>query len=303
MVQTQPISERIGRLIKDRSALSRLIVINTAIWLVINLLRVAAYLFQTPASPLEVLWISNIQEWLAVPAGFNLWISKPWTPFTYMFLHIDFWHLFFNMLWLYWFGKIFLEFLSNRKLVIVYILGGLSGALVFMLAFNFFPAFETSLGHALALGASASVLAIVIATVTMVPEYTVNLMFIGQLKIKYIALFTIALDVFMLRSSNAGGHFAHLGGAIAGLLYILAIRSKLLSDVPRFPGFKLFKRFRRRKFKTVHTSSRPLTDDEYNARKVQSQKRIDGILDKIAKSGYKSLSEEEKEFLFKFSNK
>jgi membrane associated rhomboid family serine protease len=303
MMHTQTFSERIGIFIKDRSALSRLIVINTGVWIGINLIRVVAYLFQTPDSPLETLWVANIQNWLAVPAGFDLWISKPWTLFTYMFLHIDFWHLFFNMLWLYWFGKIFLEFLSNRKLVIVYILGGLFGGIVFMLAFNFFPAFENSLGHALALGASASVLGIVVATVTMVPDYTVNLMFIGPLKIKYIALITIIIDVFMLRSGNAGGHFAHLGGALAGLMYILAIRSNLFKGMPQFPWFNNFRSFRKTKFKTVHSSSRPLTDDEYNAQKAQKQKRIDGILDKIAKSGYKSLSEEEKEFLFKFSNK
>ena len=303
MSQTQPISDRIGRFIRDRSALSRLIVINSAIWLVINLIRVAAYLFQTPNTPLEDTWLLKIQEWLAVPAGFDLWISKPWTPVTYMFLHIDFWHLFFNMLWLYWFGKIFLEFLSNRKLWTVYIIGGLAGALSFMLAFNFFPAFETSLGYALALGASASVLAIVVATAMMVPDYTVNLILVGQVKIKYIALITIVLDVFMLRSGNAGGHFAHLGGAIAGMLYILAIRSKVMTGLPWISKLRINWKFRRSRLKTVHTSSRPLTDEEYNARRVQNQKRIDGILDKIAKSGYKSLTEEEKEILFKFSNK
>jgi membrane associated rhomboid family serine protease len=303
MIQTQPISSSIGRFIKVRSALSRLVVINVAVWLGINLIRVVAYLFQTPDTPLEEIWILNIQQWLAVPAGFNLWISKPWTPFTYMFLHIDFWHLFFNMLWLYWFGKIFLEFLSNGKMIVVYIIGGIAGAIIFMLAFNFFPAFSASLGSASALGASASVLAIVVATSMMVPEYTVNLLFVGQVKIKYIALITIALDIFMLRSSNAGGHFAHLGGALAGLLYILAIRSKLITGYFNLVNSKVFRKFRKSKFKTVYTSPKPLTDEEYNVLKARHQKRIDGILDKIAKSGYKSLTEDEKEFLFKFSNK
>jgi membrane associated rhomboid family serine protease len=303
MIQTQSVSERIGSFIKDRSALSRLIVLNVAIWLAINLIRVIAFLFQTPGNQLEDIWLINIQKWLAVPAGFALWISKPWTPFTYMFLHIDFWHLFFNMIWLYWFGKIFLEFLSDRRMIAVYIIGGLSGALSFMLAFNFFPAFTASLGYALALGASASVLAIVVATSMMVPEYVVNLLFIGKVKIKYIALITIALDVFMLRSSNAGGHFAHLGGAVAGLLYILAMRSKVISGLFRFSDNKVFGMFRKSKIKTVYTSSKPLSDEDYNASKARNQKRIDGILDKIAKSGYKSLTEEEKEFLFKFSNK
>jgi hypothetical protein len=123
------------------------------------------------------------------------------------------------------------------------------------------------------------------------------------LKIKYIALITIVLDVFMLRSGNAGGHFAHLGGALAGLMYIMAIRSNLFKGMSRSTWFNSFRPFRKSRLKTVHSSSRPLTDEEYNAQKVQRQKIIDGILDKIAKSGYKSLSEEEKEILFKFSNK
>ncbi len=304
MFQTQPLTEHFSRFIKDKSVLTRLILINVGVWLVINLLLVVASLYQTQGNPVEKIWLESIQQWLAVPARFDLWISKPWTIFTYMFLHIEFWHLFFNMLWLYWFGKIFLEFLNGGRLLSVYLIGGIFGALTFMLAYNIFPAFSSSLHAAIALGASASVLAIIVSTSVMVPDYTVNLLFIGPVKIRYIALVTILLDVFMIRSSNPGGHFAHLGGASAGLIYILLMRSRLFPSFPHLISrFNFRKKYGRRHFKTVYSTSKPLTDDEYNIRKAQNQKKIDLILDKVAKSGYKSLSEAEKEFLFKFSNK
>jgi membrane associated rhomboid family serine protease len=272
--------------------------LNVAIWLVINLLRVIGFLFQTPGNPVESIWMQAVESWFSVPASWDLLMEKPWTIMTYMILHMDFWHLFFNLLWLYWFGKIFLEFMNERKFVLIYILGGISGALLFILAFNFFPVFSQSLGRAVLLGASASVIAIVIATVVMVPNYTIHLLFFGSVKIKYIALAMIILDIFMLRSDNSGGHFAHLGGAIAGLCYVVAERKGMGKILP---DFKM--KFRRKKVKKVYSSGKPLTDEEYNLIRAQNQKKIDGILDKIAKSGYKSLSEEEKEFLFKFSNK
>jgi len=296
--QTQPIGERIGKFFRDPSILPRIILANIAVWLIVNLLRVIGFLFQTPENPVESAWMQAIESWFSVPASWELLMQKPWTILTYMILHMDFWHLFFNLLWLYWFGKIFLEFMKERKLLIIYILGGISGALLFILAFNFFPVFSQSLGRAVLLGASASVIAIVVATVVMVPNYTIQLLFLGTVKIKYIALAMIILDIFMLRSDNSGGHFAHLGGAIAGLCYILADRKGLTLIIPQF---KL--NLRRKKVKKVYSTGKPLTDEEYNRIRSQNQKKIDGILDKIAKSGYKSLSEAEKEFLFKFSNK
>ncbi|MBK7211903.1 MAG: rhomboid family intramembrane serine protease [Bacteroidales bacterium] len=303
MYQTQSIGERISAFIKDPGILPRLILINVGVWLLINLSRVIAFLFQTSAFPAENILLLNLQNWLAVPAAFDSWIRQPWTLLTYMFVHFDFWHLFFNLLWLYWFGKIFLEFQKGYQLLRVYIFGGIIGGLVFMLSFNTFPAFAAVIGEASAIGASASVLAIVVATAFLVPDYVINLMFIGQVKIKYIAMITLALDIFMLRSGNAGGHFAHLGGAIAGTIFALMIKNRILEGV-KFPSFSFNKgRKSKTKFKTVHNSGKPLTDEEYNQMKVANQKKIDSILDKIAKSGYKSLTEAEKEFLFKYSNK
>ncbi len=303
MFQSVPLGDRIRIFLRDHSSLNRLILVNILVWFIINLLRVFLFLFQTAENPIETEWILAIEKWLAVPAGLDQWLSKPWTVITYMFLHLDFWHLLVNMLWLYWFGKIFLEFMNGRRLLFVYLFGGILGALTFMAAFNVFPVFSQSLGVAVAIGASASVLAVVIATSTLVPNYAINLLFIGQVKIKYIALFMIIMDVFMLRSSNAGGHFAHLGGALAGVIYILAVPSGNFAFSDRIRSFLRKTGLSKRKIKPVYKSGKPLSDEEYNAMKALSQKKIDVILDKIAKSGYKSLTEEEKEFLFKFSNK
>jgi hypothetical protein len=213
------------------------------------------------------------------------------------------------MLWLYWFGKIFLEFLKSRQLLLIYLLGGISGGLLYMLFYNIFPVFEKSLNLSYALGASASVMAIVTAISFYVPGYSIHLLFIGKIRIFYIALFLFVLDFFMIKSENAGGHIAHIGGALFGLSYILASRKGM-----NFSGIfgtsrlkKFFRRLRRGKLKaeynnTSTTSGRPLSDDDYNIRKAQRQKIIDDILDKISKSGYESLTFEEKEILFKSSN-
>jgi len=152
------------------------------------------------------------------------------------------------------------------------------------------------------IGASASVLAITVATAVLVPDYTVNLMFIGPVKIKYIAIFTIILDVLMIRSGNAGGHFAHIGGAISGALFILFIRKDIARRIGLFRlGSIIGNPFKRKPLHTVHRKGRPLSDEEYNKQKVVKQKKIDHILDKISRSGYTSLSAEEKEILFNSS--
>jgi hypothetical protein len=223
-----------------------------------------------------------------------------------MFLHYDFFHILFNMLWLYWFGKIFLEYLNAKKLYAVYLLGGLSGGLVYILAFNIFPAFSESVKESVALGASAAVLAIVMAISFHVPNYRLYLMFIGPVKLKFIALATILIDILSIPSNNAGGHLAHIGGAIFGIVFALGLnRGK-----GRSGGFNrimksLFARFRRKpKMRVEYTrTGRTETDMEYNARKAEEQKDIDRILDKISRGGYGALSKEEKDLLFRSSKK
>jgi hypothetical protein len=207
------------------------------------------------------------------------------------------------MLWLYSFGRIFLEYLDQRKLVAVYLLGGISGAIVYILSFNVFPAFTGVVADSVAIGASASVMAVVIAIATYVPDYTVQLFLLGRIKIKYLALGIFVLTSIMDFSVNSGGKLAHIGGALFGYLYILNLRSG--RDIGK--GFNsiidffatIFKP--RKKLKVTH--KKVANEFEYNRIKVEHQKRINQILDKISKGGYDSLTKEEKEALFNESQK
>lgn len=308
MYQQTSFIDKLKSFFGSSSALPKLILINVAIWVMIRFLGVFAFLFSSPETDSLLPLFSFVTQWLAVPADLGSLLLKPWTVFSYMFLHIDFFHILFNMLWLFWFGQIFLQYLNNRQLVFTYITGGLAGAFLFILFYNIFPAFESALPAALALGASASVLAIVVAIAFYVPNYTIHLLFVGPVKIKYVALFTIVIDFFMIRSGNAGGHIAHLGGAALGFLYIRLFSNGLdLSASFSMKKFaRLFGVFQTRKnkpFRNVYTSDKPLTDEEYNYQKVEKQKKIDSILEKIKRSGYDSLSKEEKDLLFSSSRK
>ncbi len=292
------IYDEIKKSFKSGSSLIKLIYINLAVFLAVKIIGVIFFL-------LSINPTFSIVNWFAVPADIGNLMYKPWTVFTYMFLHQDFIHILFNMLWLYWFGLIFLRYFDDKKLLSVYLVGGLFGAALFILTFNIFPAFQQVLPLSIALGASASVIAIVIATSVYAPNYTINLMFIGPVKLKYIALVTIILDVLSIASSNAGGHIAHLGGALFGYLYIMQFKKgkNMTKGFDRFMD-KIFSFFKpRQKFKVSY--KKPMTDMErdieYNKAKAASQKDLDKILDKIAKSGYDSLSKKEKEILFKNS--
>jgi membrane associated rhomboid family serine protease len=302
MNYNQSASERLRSLAQMRPALTYLILVNIAVWFGLEIVKLAGLLSNPAGTNGEELWTEVVLSWIGVPASVQNLMLKPWTIITYMFVQKDFWHLFFNMIWLFWFGKIFMEFMPGRKIYTVYFIGGISGALAFILAYNTFPVFNDSIHISTTIGASASVLAITIATAVLVPDYTVNFMFIGPVKIKYIAGFTVILDVLMIRSGNAGGHFAHIGGAISGVLYILFIRNNIAHRIG-FSNIKslLINTFSRKQLHKVHSKGRPLSDEEYNLQKAAKQKKIDHILDKISRSGYSSLSAEEKDILFNSS--
>ncbi len=207
------------------------------------------------------------------------------------------------MLWLYWFGQIFLGYFSQKNLVGVYILGGLAGGLIYILAFNTLSVFAEVLPMSVALGASASVLAIVIAVSTLKPNHSIYLLFLGEVKLKYLALFTVLLDIISIPVSNAGGHIAHLGGALFGFIYANAyMRGYDLSrPVLWIMNLSDFKQKPKSKMKVNYRNT---SDDlEYNRRKVEQHADLNSILDKIGKTGYDSLSKEEKETLFKFKDK
>jgi len=283
---------------KQGTYLTQLIYINLAVFVLVNLISVFYFMAGFPAYEAPIL------SWLALPADASELLWKPWTLLSYMFLHEAFMHVLFNMLWLYWFGRIFLQYLDQKQLLSVYLLGGISGGLFYVIIYNLFPVFADSVPFSFALGASASVMAIVFAVSFYVPNYEVHLFFIGKVKLKFIALFSIVLDLLSIPNGNAGGHIAHIGGALFGLWFITEYKKgKLLTKgferiLDSF--FNLFKRQPKMKVSYKKTGN---VDYDYQKNKADQQALMDKILEKISKSGYSSLSKEEKELLFKMSNK
>ncbi len=279
------------------SSLNKLIYINIAVFIAITAVSIIAFLVSNS------LITTGAINLLSVPSSFGKLLLRPWTVITYMFTHKDIWHILFNMLWLYWFGTIFLEYLDQRKLVAVYIMGGLSGALLYVLSFNIFPAFKEVVAESVAIGASASVMAIVIAVAAYVPNYTINMLFIGRIKIIYVALVIFVLTSAVDFSVNSGGKLAHIGGALSGYLYTVNIKKgrdtgKWINKIIDF-FVTLLKP--RKKLKVTH--KKPKSEYEYNRIKTEHQARINMILDKISKGGYDSLTREEKDTLFNESQK
>lgn len=276
--------------------LTKLIYINISVFVLIKFFGVFAFLMQTNT------W--DIINWFALPAEVTKIAQKPWSFISYMFVHQGFLHILFNLLWLFFGGQIFLQYLNNKQLLSTYVLGGIFGAFSYVVAFNTFPVFQQNLNQSMAIGASASVLAIVTAIATYTPNYSVQLTLIGRVKLKHIAIFSILLDILSIPKGNAGGHIAHLGGALYGFLYIQQLKSGkdwsksfdwLLKSI-----FHFFKK-KPSSLKTVY--NRPKNDDQWRANKAAVQEDINRILDKISKSGYESLNKQEKETLFKASKK
>jgi hypothetical protein len=223
-----------------------------------------------------------------------------------MFIHKGFWHLLFNMLWLYWFGSIFMQYFSGRTLGSLYILGGLSGAILYIITFNLIP-YYIGIGDSWMIGSSAAVMAIVFGIAFYRPDIRINLFLFGNIKIIYIAIFVFLLDFLALSdASNPGGHIAHIGGAIAG--YIFASRYKKGKDITEWMSslvdsiINLFKP-KKKKAKMKVSYKKKESDTDYNYRKHNEQEEIDAILDKLKQSGYSSLSAKEKETLFNASKK
>ena len=275
---------------KEGSALTRLIYINLGVFLVIRLVNVFYFL-----AGVEFPFI----DWLALPADVHILASRPWTLLTYMFLHFDFLHILFNILWLYWMGQIFLGYFDQGKLIAIYLLGGITGGLFYVLGYNLFPAFAENLANSRLLGASASVIAIVTALAVYAPNHTLHLMFVGPVKMKYIALFSVLLYIIGISSTNAGGNLAHLGGAFWGMVYILQLRRGFDPAKGVTWIMNTVKKLFTPQPKVKISYRKPVNDIEYNKLKNHDQARMNEILDKISKSGYGSLSKEEKEILFR----
>jgi membrane associated rhomboid family serine protease len=291
------ILDDIKKTFRNGTALTRLIYLNIGLFLLITVVSVIGFLLSKP----EITIITvNI---FSVPASLKSLLIRPWSLITYMFTHKDILHILFNMLWLYWFGRIFLEYLDQKKLVAVYLLGGISGALVYIISFNVFPAFAGIISESVAIGASASVMAVVIAIAAYVPDYSISLFLLGRIKIKYMALGIFLLTSIMDFSVNSGGKLAHMGGALLGYLYTVNLRNgrDIGKGVNRIIDF-LMTFFKPRKKMKV-TYKKASSDYDYNKVKAEHQAKINNILDKISKGGYDSLTKEEKDLLFTESQK
>lgn len=261
--------------------------LNTIVFVAVALFGVTYFL----AGNTSIRFIDYVREYFAFPAALPKIPLRFYTLLTYQFFHEDIFHVLFNMLWLFWMGRIFLDFLKPRQFHFVYLAGGATGALFFALAYNLFPAFSGSVYAATIIGSSASVMAIAVATTVLLPDYTLSLLLIGNIKLRYLVLFYIVVDLIGIASTNAGGSFAHLGGAFFGFLYITVLQKGI-------DWSQLFKR--KSRLKVVRNDMPPSGRSRENSAKI-NQREVDRILDKISKSGYNKLSKEEKETLFKAS--
>lgn len=288
----------------------QLIIINVVVFVAILLVVVVSEVAQIPAIG------KIVKENFSVHPVFSVFITRPWTLITYFFAHSlsDFFHILFNMLVFYWFGRLFIEYLGSDKLIAVYVLGGLAGGIAFLLMFNTIPYYSERIfvpenpgayyfpGM---VGASAAVYAVVVAIATLIPDYTIGLLFIGPVRIKYVAAVYVVISfIGAIGPTNQGGNIAHLGGALIGFIYTKQLQAGI--DWGRWVTLTL--QFFRDLFKP-----RPRVKVSYRSEKKQepkksgkpavSQAELDAILDKISAAGYESLTKEEKEKLFNASKK
>lgn len=281
--------------------LVRLIMVNLAVFLLIITLRIISNLGGIPSigsGPTGAYYLA----FLADP---NAILYRPWTIITHMFTHQGVMHIVFNMIFLWFLGRMFQEYFGPRKLLATYLLGGLSGFAAFYLSMFLIPGLQNG---APVLGASAAVMAIFIGFATYFPDREIRLILIGAVKLKYVALVYILLDYVALSgSTNVGGSIGHLGGALYGFLLMRNMKNgrdiglwfenlldRLVNLGKGGPNLKV-------KFSRKEESRVPKSDEDYNAEKKDRQRKIDRILDKISKSGYDSLTQDEKDFLFRNS--
>lgn len=290
---TMTLLEKISTTYRQGDSLIRLIFINVSVFVLLGAIEIILLLFKLPSS---FVW-----SLFSLPSDLLQLLYHFWTPLSYMFLHEGFMHLLFNMLSLFWFGKLFLLYFSEKQLVGLYLIGGLAGALLYLLAFNLFPYFSPIVSQSLLLGASGSIMAIILASATQSPNMEMQLLLLGGVKLKYIALVAVLTSFFGITSSNGGGQLAHLGGALAGYYFVVSLRQG--RDLTKGINWVLnlfTDLFKPKKLKARPNKSRPTTmsDADFNVSKARKMENIDRILDKIKTSGYESLSADEKKRLF-----
>lgn len=305
-----------ARIIKDlltrfrnENIVGKYIYINVAVFVTFALIGVIATLFNAIGA------VDAVLSFFRLPADFFRLIIQPWSIVTYMFLHAGLVHLLWNMIALYFFGRIFIDFYSTRHFIGAYMLGGIFGGLVFVLAYNIFPFFEPSVQGSYLVGASAAVLAIIVASAVRSPNYMVNLFIFGNVKLSTLAIIAVLVSLLLVTSDNAGGNLAHLGGAFAGWLFAVMLNKgrDVTTPINTVTSFVLnlwnklcvWLKMRRpgpRIVKPRKTAERN-PDYEYNARKKNANDEIDRILEKLSAGGYSALTDEEKQRLYDASHK
>lgn len=279
----------------------QLIIINVVAFLVMGILMVVLNVAGAP----EI--FSFIHRQIAIPALIGDFLQKPWTIITYAFAHdlTGIFHILFNMLFFYWFGRLFVEYLGSDKLIAVYFLGAFAGAVAYLLVYNLIPFYQARVPGGGMIGASAAVYAVAVATATLLPDYTFFLLFLGPVRIKYIAAFYIFISFLGSVGPNEGGNVAHLGGALIGFVYIKQLQAGnnwgawITATLDWFRRLFSGKRYVKVSYRKT-TGPRPAAKGKASS---ISQDEIDTILDKISDGGYESLTKEEKEKLFNASKK
>ena len=271
---------------KNAGIVEQLIYVNLAVFLLVFITNTFGFLFQSNNNLLV--------EWFSLPANFDDFLSKPWTIITYGFLHTSFLHILLNLIALFYIGHLFKQYFTSKQLLNFYLLGTLFGGIIFIASYNFFPALQRVADNSVLLGASAGISAIFIGIATYIPNYELKFPLIGFVKLWILACIWIAIDVIQIPAGNAGGHLAHIGGALFGFLYVVRASNKELEILK--PLKKFFQK-KEKPLKTVYKSGKKTTNTTF--KKSTNQKEIDAVLDKISKSGYDTLTKSEKDFLFK----
>ena len=268
------------------SIAEKIILVNVICFVLPKLLNVLFFLFNFPTTA--------YMDWLQLSPNLGIFVTRPWTLITYSFIHSGFFHLLWNMILLFYAGRILLNLFPNDILINNYFLGVISGGLIFIASYALFPVFAGT--YPPMIGASAGVMAVFIFICTYTPNQEIRFFFIN-LKLKYLGLVFFFLDVIQIPYGNAGGHLAHIGGAVLGFFY--ARQLGVGKDIGS--GFQSFWQtlFKRKYLKTVYRAPQRNSTSSKKRSHLVSQNKIDAILDKISKSGYDSLSKEEKDYLFR----
>lgn len=274
----------------------RLLFINIIIFLAINIANVFGRLLGD-----ESMTHSVVTSLFSLHTDLGDFARHPWGLFTSIFAHYSFFHILFNMIFLYFSGRVFEQMFDSKRLFYTYLLGGIAGGLFEVLAHLLFPVFQES--NEVVVGASGSIMAIFFAIAFHQPQLKVNLFGVFPVRIIVVAIAFLVLDFVSLGTIDGTAHFAHIGGAIVGMVSIQNLYSStnLITRIQKLgDGFiALFKPKNKSKLKVYkNTNVRREKDEDYNERKKMSQAEIDRILDKISKSGYESLTKQEKDFLF-----